>query len=85
MHHDADRAPRNKAHHQCRDAPDRVGQDRRCGGQKGGVSDCTPVVGDQNRARVEWRESHEMGVENGKAVTLRVEMKQARIYGMEFE
>ena len=49
-----------------------------------GLSDCVPIVGDQHDARVTWRGSDEMGVGDGKPVTLRVEMQQARIYGLEF-
>ncbi len=50
-----------------------------------GVSDCVAITGDQHGARVSWRGSDELGVGDGSPVTLRVEMKQARIYALEFE
>ena len=48
-------------------------------------SDCVPIVGDQHRVRVAWRQGDDLGVDGGQPVTLRIELKQARIYGLDFE
>jgi hypothetical protein len=49
------------------------------------LADCAPVVGDQHWSRVTWRGGNALGVEAGQPVTLRVEMKQAKVYGLEFD
>jgi hypothetical protein len=49
-----------------------------------GLSDCVPIVGDHHETRVTWSGGDDLGVDDGKPVTLRVEMKQAKVYGLEF-
>ncbi len=49
------------------------------------LAECVPVVGDQHWARVAWKDGSDLGVSDGKAVMLRLELKQARVYGLEFE
>lgn len=50
-----------------------------------GLEDCQPIVGDQFATRVTWSGGDDLGVGDGRPVTLRVEMKQARIYGLDFK
>jgi hypothetical protein len=55
-------------------------------GAKGrSLADCVPVVGDQHWARVTWKGGDDMGIGERVAVMLRVEMKQARIFGLEID
>jgi hypothetical protein len=49
-----------------------------------GTGDCVPIVGDQPRARVAWKGGDDLGGGDGRPVTLRLELKQARLYGLEF-
>jgi hypothetical protein len=49
------------------------------------LAECGPLVGDLHWANVAWKEENTLGVEPGKDVTLRIEMKQARLYGIQFE
>jgi hypothetical protein len=49
------------------------------------LADCTPVIGDQHWSRVTWKDAADLGAEPGRPVTLRVEMSQAKIYGLEFD
>jgi len=46
------------------------------------LADCVPIVGDQHWTRVTWEGGDDLGV---KTVTLRVEMKQAKIFGLEMD
>ena len=46
------------------------------------LAECTPIVGDQHWTRVTWKGADNLGVGDGKPVTLRVEMKQAKIFGL---
>ncbi len=50
-----------------------------------GLADCVPIVGDQHGTRVTWKGGDDLGVGEGKPITLRIEMKQAKLYGLEFE
>lgn len=55
-------------------------------GSKGrSLAECIPIVGDQHWARVRWTGAENLGVEPGQAVTLRVELKQAKLFGIEFD
>jgi hypothetical protein len=49
------------------------------------LSDCTPVVGDCYGTPVAWKGGDDLGVAAGRPVTLRVAMKQAKLYALEFE
>ncbi|MBI2435773.1 MAG: hypothetical protein HYV26_23200, partial [Candidatus Hydrogenedentes bacterium] len=49
------------------------------------MADCTPLIGDQHWAQVSWKGGGELGVNDGDPVTLRVELKQAKLFGLEFE
>lgn len=45
----------------------------------------TPVIGDQPWTRVTWKDAADLGVEPGQAVTLRIRMYQAKLYGLQFD
>lgn len=49
------------------------------------LADCVPIVGDQHWTPVIWKGANDLGVNPAEAVTLRIEMKQAKIFGLEFE
>jgi len=49
------------------------------------MTECIPIVGDQHWVRVTWKQGNDLGVEEGRPVTLRVELKQAKLFGLEFE
>jgi hypothetical protein len=48
------------------------------------LAECSPLVGDLALAPVSWGDATDLGVADGRPVTLRVEMKQAKLYGLEF-
>jgi hypothetical protein len=48
------------------------------------LADCVTIVGDQPGARVAWKGGDDLGAAVGQPVTLRVEMRQAKVYGLEF-
>lgn len=54
------------------------------GAKKHAMDDCIPIIGDQHWTRVAWKDGADLG-EPGRAVTLRIQMKQAKLYGLEFE
>ena len=49
------------------------------------LADCVPIVGDQHGSRVIGNGGADMGVGEGRAVMLRVEMKQAKIFGLQID
>jgi hypothetical protein len=50
------------------------------------LADCIPIVGDQHWARVKWNAADDLGIGAGNAVvTLRVQMKQAKIFGLQVD
>jgi hypothetical protein len=49
------------------------------------LADCVPVVGDQHWTQVAWKGVDGLGVAAGKPVTLRIEMKQAKLFGLEMD
>ena len=49
------------------------------------LADCVPIVGDQHWTRVTWKGGDDLGIGEGKPVTLRIEMKHARVFGLEFD
>ncbi len=54
--------------------------------QKGRTfADCDPVVGDQAWRPVSWNGAKELGVEPGRLITLRLQLYQAKLFGLEFE
>ena len=47
-------------------------------------ADCIPIVGDQHWTRVKWKAAEDLGLGAANAVvTLRVQMKQAKIFGLQ--
>ena len=52
-------------------------------GAKGrSLADCVPIIGDQHWTPVAWKGGDDLGIGEGRPVMLRVEMKQARIFGL---
>ena len=49
------------------------------------IDACAPIVGDQHWTAVSWNGKSDLGIEKGKPVTLRVTLKQAKLFGLEFE
>jgi hypothetical protein len=49
------------------------------------LEECYPIVGDQHWSRVTWKGGNDLGIHPGEAVTLRIELQQARIFGFEFD
>jgi hypothetical protein len=49
------------------------------------LEDSLPIVGDQPWTRVAWKSGEDLGVEPGQMVTLRIQLKQAELFGLEFE
>ena len=47
--------------------------------------DSLPIIGDQFRTPLRWKESDTLGIEAGKPVVLRFRMERAKIYGLDFE
>ena len=49
------------------------------------AADCVPIVGDQPWTRVTWKGTNDLGTGQKSVVTLRVEMKQAKVFGLEID
>ena len=49
------------------------------------LADCAPIIGDQHWTQVTWHSTTDLGIEEGKPVTLRFELYQAKLFGLEFE
>jgi hypothetical protein len=49
------------------------------------LAECNPVVGDQKWSQVTWKDGNDLGIGEKEPVTLRIEMKQAKLYGLELE
>jgi hypothetical protein len=49
------------------------------------IDQCNAIVGDQHWSAVSWKGSPDLGIEPGKPITLRIAMKQAKLFGLEFE
>lgn len=49
------------------------------------LAECTPTVGYQHSARITWKAVNHMGVDAGQPVTLRVQFKQATLFGLEID
>jgi hypothetical protein len=49
------------------------------------LEQCDPVFGDQFWNRVTWQGQTDLGHREGSAITLRIKMKQAKLFGLEFE
>ena len=49
------------------------------------LADCVPIVGDQHWTRVTWQGGADLGIGEGQPVTLRIELKQAKVFGLEFD
>lgn len=55
-------------------------------GSKGRTfDDCTPIVGDHAWTTVTWKGNTDTGVAPGQPVSLRVQLNQAKLFGIEFE
>jgi hypothetical protein len=48
-------------------------------------ADCDPVVGDQAWQPVAWKGQKNLVVEPGRPITLRFQLYQAKLFGLEFE
>jgi hypothetical protein len=55
------------------------------GGDSRTLDTCNPIIGDQAWAQVTWKDATDLGVEPGGAVTLRIQMYQAKLYGLQFD
>ncbi len=49
------------------------------------LEECNPVIGDQHWTQVTWKEGEDLGIEKDRPVTLRFELHQAMLFGLEFE
>jgi hypothetical protein len=49
------------------------------------MAECQPIVGDHHWAPVVWKSASDLGVPLHRDVTLRFELQQAQIFGLEFE
>ncbi len=49
------------------------------------LADCVPIVGDQHWTPVKWKGGDSLGIGEGRSVTLRIEMKQAKVFGLEWD
>lgn len=49
------------------------------------LADCVPIIGDQPWTRVKWQGGDDLGITDGQDATLRIELQQAKLYGVEFE
>jgi hypothetical protein len=49
------------------------------------LKDCDPIIGDQYRKIVTWNGNDDLGVKTGTPVWFRIEMKYAKLYGLDFE
>jgi hypothetical protein len=47
--------------------------------------DCRPIIGDQYRVPVTWKDGDTLGAKNGEPVVLRFKMSRAKIYQLDFE
>jgi len=49
------------------------------------LGDCQPIVGDRHWTRVTWKGGDDLGVKQDRPITLRLELYQAKVFGLEFE
>lgn len=49
------------------------------------LEDAKPIVGDQHWTPVEWTGGDHLGFEEGQPISLRFRLRQAKIYGLQFE
>ncbi|GMQ80441.1 MAG: hypothetical protein BMS9Abin04_432 [Planctomycetia bacterium] len=49
------------------------------------LAECQPLVGDQHWTQLTWKDGSDLGVEQGRPITLKFELYQARLFGLEFE
>ena len=55
-------------------------------GTKGrALADCVPIVGDQHWTEVAWKGQDGAGITEGQPVALRIELKQAKVFGLELD
>lgn len=47
--------------------------------------DCNPLVGDQHKALVTWKGGEDVGLGDGKPISLRFRMEQAKLFFVDFE
>jgi hypothetical protein len=47
--------------------------------------DAVPIIGDQHRSVVTWKNADTHGAEVGKPIVLRFRMDKAKLYGLDFE
>ena len=49
------------------------------------LEQCHSIIGDQHWSRVSWNEGEDLGVTEDQPITLRFELYQAKLFGLEFE
>ncbi len=49
------------------------------------LADCTPIIGDQHWTAISWKGGTDLGVNDGQPVTLKIELYQAELYGLQFD
>ena len=55
-------------------------------GTKGrSIAESIPIVGDQHWTQVKWKDTSDLGVEVGQPITIRLQLKHAKIYGLQFD
>ncbi len=47
--------------------------------------DCDPIIGDQYRTVVTWKNTDDIGVPDGDAICLRFKLDQAQLFFVDFE
>jgi hypothetical protein len=46
---------------------------------------CNPIIGDQHWTQVTWRDGDDLGVQESQPATLRFELYQAKLFGLQFK
>jgi hypothetical protein len=49
------------------------------------LADANPIIGDQYRAPITWKDNGDIGAADGKPIILHVVMERAKIYGLDFD
>ena len=49
------------------------------------IADAKAIIGDQYQTKLQWGDSSDIGVPDGKPVILHFVMDRAKIYGLDFE
>jgi len=49
------------------------------------LADCQPITGDQHWAPVTWKQGASLNNDAARPITLRIELKQSQLFGLQFE